>query len=217
MAMKRKTILALYASASLALILALLYTIFAGGPSMDKKAAFGDPARVKLPDDMKAAKAELNKARRAAEKLRPKNLYIVVNTHSNTIVLRNDKLAIFKALCSTGSGGELIDSDTGRRWIFNTPRGVFKIDSKLKDPWWRKPDWAFIEENEEAPKDERERYDPEMMGEYAMGFGSGYFIHGTIYERLLGVSVTHGCVRVGSTDLRNLYEKARIGTPVYIF
>jgi len=217
MAIKRKTVVILVFSILSVVALALLYGITSREPRIDKSAAFGDPARVKLPDDVKEAKAELNKARRAVAKLKPKGNYIVINTHSNMIAFRNEKSTLFKATCSTGSGGELIDSDTGRHWIFNTPRGVFKVNSKLKDPWWRKPDWAFIEENEEAPKDEKLRYDPEMLGEYAMGFGNGYFIHGTIYERLLGVSVTHGCVRVGTEDLRYLYGKAQVGTPVYIF
>ena len=108
-------------------------------------------------------------------------------------------------------------SATGRHWKFNTPHWVFKVDSKLKQPWWRKPDWAYIEEDEAIPKEESERYDPEMMGDFAIGYGDGYFIHGTIYERLLGVSVTHGCVRLGSDDLKFLYDRVKMGTPVYVF
>lgn len=214
---RRKTAIYIALAVVAVIVGALLYGITDKEPGLDRMAAFGDAERVKLPGDIKAAKDELNKARRAVAKLKPKGNYIVVNTHSNTIVFRNDKTALFRAVCSTGSGGELIDSDTGRHWIFNTPRGVFKVNSKLKDPWWRKPDWAYIEEDEKAPKEEKMRYDPEMMGEYAMGFGNGYFIHGTIYERLLGVSVTHGCIRVGTEDLRYLYGKTQVGTSVYIF
>ena len=124
---------------------------------------------------------------------------------------------LLRAVCSTGSGGSLRDRATGRRWVFRTPTGVFHVTGKLEDPWWRKPDWAFIEEDEPVPSDPSQRMDPEMMGEYALSFGDGYFIHGTIYERLLGVSVTHGCVRLGSEDLRKLYRSTPIGTPVYIF
>jgi L,D-transpeptidase YbiS len=50
-----------------------------------------------------------------------------------------------------------------------------------------------------------------------MGFGNGYFIHGTIYERLLGINVTHGCVRVGSEDLKIIFDKTPLGTAVFIF
>lgn len=170
-----------------------------------------------LPQDNKLAQKEIANARLALSKLRPKGQYLVINTHSNILSLRTEDSVIFKGNCSTGSGGELIDSTTGRHWVFDTPRGIFKISSKVAQPWWRKPDWAFIEENEPIPKDESERLDPEMLGEFALGFGDGYFIHGTIYERLLGVSVTHGCVRLGSDDLKFIYDKTPIGTPLYIF
>lgn len=174
-------------------------------------------AKAQLPIDGKAAQKELQRARSELAKLRPKGSYIIIDTHANILSLRKGDSILFQGTCSTGSGGVLVDSTTGQRWVFNTPRGVFKVNSKLVEPWWRKPDWAFIEENEEIPSKESERLDPEMLGEYAMGFGDGYFIHGTIYERLLGVSVTHGCVRLGSEDLKKLYGMVKIGTPVYIF
>ena len=170
-----------------------------------------------LPSDTKQAQAALAKARAELSKLKPAKQYIVIDTNANLIYLRTGDEILFKAVCSTGSGGQLVDSTSNRTWTFNTPRGVFKVNSKLVDPWWRKPDWAFIEEEEAIPKDESERYDPEMLGAFAMGFGNGYFIHGTIYQRLLGVSVTHGCVRVGDEDLKRLYGMVTIGTPVYVF
>jgi len=40
-----------------------------------------------------------------------------------------------------------------------------------------------------------------VLGDYALGFGQGYFIHGTLYTRLLGRNVTHGCIRVADKDL----------------
>ena len=170
-----------------------------------------------LPADTKQAQAALAKARADIAKLKPPKKYIVIDTHANLIYYRTEDDVLFKAVCSTGSGGELVDTTSGRKWVFSTPRGVFKVNSKLVDPWWRKPDWAFIEEEETIPKDESERYDPEMLGQFAMGFGNGYFIHGTIYQRLLGVSVTHGCVRVGDEDLKKLFDMVTIGTPVYVF
>jgi lipoprotein-anchoring transpeptidase ErfK/SrfK len=170
-----------------------------------------------LPADKKLAQKELVKARKDLQALKPKIPYIVIDTHANKLSLRTEDSLIYKATCSTGSGGILVDSLTGRKWMFNTPRGVFKVDNKIKQPWWRKPDWAFIEEGEKPPKNESERLDPEMLGDFALGFGNGYFIHGTVYERLLGVSVTHGCVRLGSEDLKVIYDKVKPGTAVYIF
>ena len=42
-------------------------------------------------------------------------------------------------------------------------------------------------------------------------------IHGTLYTRLLGRNVTHGCIRLGKEDLRAVWAAAPIGTPVYIY
>jgi len=176
-----------------------------------------DSTLARLPSDKTLAQKELQRVQRTLLKLKPSKPYIVIDRNANRVRLRTEDSVLFEAVCSTGSGGELVDTLSGRRWLFMTPAGVFKVNSKLVDPWWRKPDWAFFEENEEIPTDPRERYDPEMLGEFAMGFGNGYFIHGTIYERLLGINVTHGCVRLGSNDLKYIYDRVSIGTPVYIF
>ncbi len=176
-----------------------------------------DTLATELPKDEAKAQKQLLAARKTLEKLTPAKPYIVIDTHANRIYFRTKDKIMLDARCSTGSGGELIDSITGRKWIFNTPHGIFKIRRKVTEPWWRKPDWAFIEEGEEVPKKESERLDPNVMGDYALDFGDGFFIHGTIYERLLGVNVTHGCVRLGSEDLDSLYKQTPIGTYVYIF
>lgn len=194
-----------------------LVVIRSGRTRLERSFTVGDSTLTHLPNDSKLAQRELVKARKALKKVIPAGQYIVIDTHANKFSLRTADSTLFKATCSTGSGGELIDSLTGQKWIFNTPRGVFKVNSKIKQPWWRKPDWAFIEEGEQPPKSESERLDPEMLGDFALGFGNGYFIHGTVYERLLGVSVTHGCVRLGSEDLKLVYDRINTGTPVYIF
>ncbi|SYZ74818.1 conserved hypothetical protein [Candidatus Zixiibacteriota bacterium] len=194
-----------------------LLTLTPGDAGEADSPVYADSISAVLPKDAKAAKKALVSARANMTKLRPRKPYLVIDTHANKIFLRTEDSVLIEATCSTGSGGEYIDSTTGRKWIFNTPRGIFKISNKIPHPWWRKPDWAFLEEGETIPKDEGERLDPNMMGDYAMGFGDGYFVHGTIYERLLGINVTHGCVRVGSDDLEKIYNKTPIGTALYIF
>jgi len=191
--------------------------ITGGEASLNHIALSDDSLSVRLPEDDKQAKRELEKARQTLTKIKPSAPYIVIDTHANILTFRTENSIFLKATCSTGSGGELTDSNTGRRWIFTTPRGAFRVTTKLVEPWWRKPDWAFIEENESIPRDPNKRLDPEMLGEYALGFGDDYFIHGTLYERLLGVNVTHGCVRLGSDDLEKLYKAVEIGTLIYIF
>jgi L,D-transpeptidase YbiS len=189
----------------------------AAAPGCRDRESSGDPVSAGAPSDVKQLKKEMTAMRASLAKMAPAKAYIVVDTHSNRIYLRTADKIMLDAKCSTGSGGEYVDEASGRHWIFETPHGIFKINSKIKSPWWRKPDWAFLEEGETIPKDEKERYDPEMMGDYAMGFGNGYFIHGTIYERLLGINVTHGCVRVGSEDLKVIFDAVPNGTAVFIF
>jgi L,D-transpeptidase YbiS len=148
----------------------------------------------------------------------PLGTYIVVDRSNNRVYLRRQTRLLMTATASTGSGFILREGNGRRRtWVFDTPQGVFKVVAKLEDPVWKKPDWAFIEEGKPIPLDPAERLDYSTLGEYALYFGDGYMIHGTLYERLLGRSVTHGCIRLGRDDLRRLYRAAQLGTPIYVY
>lgn len=147
----------------------------------------------------------------------PAGVHIVVDTLANRLYLRKGDQVLREAVCSTGTGGVLTDPATGRRWVFDTPRGTHQVIAKKKDPVWNKPDWAFIEEGQPIPKDAKERLDDFSLGDYALYLGDGYLIHGTLYQRLLGRSVTHGCVRLGDADLEAVYKAAPVGTRVYIY
>ncbi len=129
---------------------------------------------------------------------------------------RRDKI-LLEAICSTGSGTLLKDPDTQREWLFETPRGRFRVIRKAEDPVWTKPDWAFVEEGKPVPGKWSERRDPNTLGDYALYLGDGYMIHGTLYQRYLGRSVTHGCVRLGDDDLERVYRMTPVGAPVFIF
>ena len=98
----------------------------------------------------------------------------------------------------------------------NTIRGEFAVQRKIVNPVWTKPDWAFIEDGEPIPRKFADRLDPDVLGDYAMAIGDGYLIHGSLYKRTLGMSVTHGCIRVGDEDLEAIYKAAQLGTKVYI-
>lgn len=167
--------------------------------------------------DLKDIERKNNILRRKIERLSPTNSYIVIDTANNILYLKKGSNIILQALISCGSGNILEEPNKKRKWIFDTPRGEFVVRSKIKDPTWIKPDWAFIEEAEAIPKDIKDRIEEGVLGDYALGFGDGYFIHGTLYARLLGRNVTHGCIRVGDEDLRALFKTTSIGTRIYIF
>jgi L,D-transpeptidase YbiS len=170
-------------------------------------------------DDKTFQKLEKENTRlvKQIKKLAPKGIYIVVDTAKNTIYLKKEDKTIRQAVISTGSGNVLVEPGGKRTWVFDTPRGEFTVKYKLKEPTWIKPDWAYIEEGEDIPKKFSQRAEADVLGEYALGFGNGYFIHGTLYTRLLGRNVTHGCVRLGDEDLIAINKASAIGTKIYIF
>lgn len=155
--------------------------------------------------------------KRRIERLSPRDVYIVIDTARNLLFLKKGDKILLEAVISSGSGNILRDPNDDRQWIFDTPRGEFEVRRKIEDPAWIKPDWAFIEEGERIPGDWRERIEEGVLGDYAMAFGNGYFIHGTLYTRLLGRNVTHGCIRVGDKDLEAIYRLSRTGTKIFIF
>lgn len=150
--------------------------------------------------------------------LMPTQPYILVDTARNHLYIKRGDQVMLDAVASTGSG-TILDKpgDSKGQWIFDTPRGEFTVQSRLTNPVWVKPDWAFIEEGLEVPKSQVDRLESGVLGEYALGFGKGYFIHGTLYTRLLGKNVTHGCIRLNDDDLKSVYRLAKVGTPIMIF
>ncbi len=182
-------------------------------------------ASIEIPTDPKALKQVESRLKQRQKQLAagldrriPKGVYIVIDQTQNEIFLRENDSVLREAKCSAGSGMVLQETGgKGRKWVFDTPRGAFKVLSKMEDPVWKKPDWAFIEEGKPIPKNDADRFDPGALGEFALYFGNGYMIHGTLYERYLGRGVSHGCIRVGRDDLREVYRAVNLGTPIYIY
>jgi L,D-transpeptidase ErfK/SrfK len=204
--------------------LLLLLVLFLAGTGWDFRSVPVAAADVVVSPDPKPASREaarlLAERQRLATALRrnvPHGTYIVIDqTHNRLRLMRGDE-TVLEAPCSAGSGLVLKEGSGGRVWVFDTPRGRFEVLSKLEKPVWRKPDWAFVEEGEPIPKNPGDRLEYGSLGEYALYFGNGYMIHGTLYERLLGRPVSHGCVRLGKEPLREVFRQAPVGTPVYIY
>jgi L,D-transpeptidase ErfK/SrfK len=177
------------------------------------------PSSASVPDPQ--ASGHENEALRRLERslrlLIPARNYIVVDTSQNQLYVRKGDEVLYQATCSTGSGLLLRDPEDGRQWIFDTPRGYFRVFRKAVNPIWTKPDWAFIEEGKPVPRSLAERRDEDTLGDYALYFGNGYMIHGTLYQRYLGKSITHGCIRLGDEDLERVFHLCPVGTPIYIY
>jgi len=149
--------------------------------------------------------------------LMPEKPYILINATENRFVLRNSKDTIRTGVCSTGKD-EILIYPNGTRKPFKTPKGLFTVQLKRKDPVWTKPDWAFIEEGKKPPSARSaERYDDSTLGAYALSIGDGYMLHGTLYQRFLGLPVTHGCVRFGDANLEAIFNNLDKGAKVFIY
>jgi L,D-transpeptidase ErfK/SrfK len=147
----------------------------------------------------------------------PKNHYLIINSTENTFFLYKGTELVREGKCSTGSYLQL-EKGEKQKWLFKTPKGEFKIRNKRTDPVWKKPDWAFVEEGLPVPSaNHPSRFEYGVLGDYALSLGDGYLIHGTLYQRYLGLPVTHGCVRLSDPDLEAVYKALPMGAKVYIF
>jgi L,D-transpeptidase YbiS len=208
-----KRIIAALGTASVALL--LLLVLARSVPSTD---VLDVPAVEPNQATLHALQSRYRSLSKQLMQLMPGQPYIVVDTARNHLYIKRRDQVMLDALASTGSGTILDKPGEAKgQWIFDTPRGEFMVQTKLVNPVWVKPDWAFVEEGLAIPKSAADRMEPGVLGEYALGFGKGYFIHGTLYPRLLGKNVTHGCIRLNDDDLKSVYRLARVGTPIMIF
>jgi L,D-transpeptidase ErfK/SrfK len=141
---------------------------------------------------------------------------VTVDVSTNTVYLFRDGQLLRKSAAATGSGKTLEIGDDV--WEFHTPRGRMKVVGKIKDPVWRKPDWAFIEAGERVPPpDSPKRLVRGHLGKYALNLGEGILIHGTDDADSIGKYVSHGCIRVPEEMLETLWKNVPVGTEVYVF
>ena len=95
---------------------------------------------------------------------------------------------------------------------WETPVGVYRIESKRENPTW------YI------PPSLQAKYGATMMppgpdnplGKFMMKFAPMYGIHGTHIPWGVGMMVSHGCIRTYPEHIAVLYPQVSIGTPVEI-
>ncbi len=93
---------------------------------------------------------------------------------------------------------------------WETPKGDFEVIQMLKNPSWEHP-WngTIIPPGPENPLGDR------WIGFWTDGVNFIGF-HGTPAEQLVGQAVSHGCIRMLNDDVRNLFTKVAVGTPVTV-
>jgi lipoprotein-anchoring transpeptidase ErfK/SrfK len=55
------------------------------------------------------------------------------------------------------------------------------------------------------------------LGHFRLKLGDGYQIHGTPYQKSIGTSASHGCVRMTDEDIEWMYKNVPVGTKVYLY
>jgi lipoprotein-anchoring transpeptidase ErfK/SrfK len=97
--------------------------------------------------------------------------------------------------------------------IYPTPKGVWHIVVKWKNPTWYPPvqdDWA--KGLKPVPPGPNNPLGTRWMGLDAPGVG----IHGTDEPTSIGYSASHGCIRMQVPDAEWLFDHVDVGTTVYI-
>jgi hypothetical protein len=95
---------------------------------------------------------------------------------------------------------------------YPTPTGNFRIVTKQRNPWWYPPaaDWA--KGAKPVPPGPGNPLGTRWMGLNVGAVG----IHGTPDAASIGYSASHGCIRMRISDAEWLFERVRVGTPVFI-
>jgi L,D-transpeptidase ErfK/SrfK len=102
---------------------------------------------------------------------------------------------------------------------WRTPLGVTDVIAKIRNPAWYPP--------ESIRKEHAENGDPlpkvvaagpdNPLGDFALRLAAGhgeYMIHGTNNPTAVGMSVTHGCIRMYPEDVAALFAIVPVGTQV---
>jgi lipoprotein-anchoring transpeptidase ErfK/SrfK len=95
---------------------------------------------------------------------------------------------------------------------YPTPLGSFTIRTKTRNPWWYPPNRDWAAGASPIPPGPGNPLGTRWMGLSIGGVG----IHGTYNSGSVGTAASHGCIRMHIGSAEWLFERVRIGTPVFI-
>lgn len=95
---------------------------------------------------------------------------------------------------------------------YPTPLGNFTIATKQLNPWWNPPDSDWAAGASPIPPGPGNPLGTRWMGLSEPLVG----IHGTPDAASIGYSASHGCIRMRIPEAEWLFERVKVGTPVYI-
>ena len=129
---------------------------------------------------------------------------IVVKTHERRLYYVLDGNRALRFPVGVGKAGMTLD------------RRARASKANIVRPAWSPPE-MIRRENPRLPKVIPGGAANNPMGEAALTLRGGeYAIHGTNRPDLIGGFVSHGCIRMYNSDIRELYRLVDIGTPVIV-
>jgi hypothetical protein len=126
-----------------------------------------------------------------------------------TVDRASKKLRLFKRLKLRKTYGIAIGAAG-----FDTPRGLFAIQSKQVNPAWHVPnsDWAGGLQGQTIPGGAPNN----PLKARWLGVNGSVGIHGTSEEWSIGTRASHGCIRMRVRDVKDLYPRVPMRAPVLI-
>ncbi|MGP8034418.1 MAG: L,D-transpeptidase family protein [Steroidobacteraceae bacterium] len=104
---------------------------------------------------------------------------------------------------------------------WRTPLGETRVIAKIRHPAWYPPE--SIRKEHAANDDPLPKVVPagpdNPLGDFALRLAAGngeYMIHGTNNPTAVGMSVTHGCIRMYPEDVAALFPLVSVGTRVWL-
>lgn len=98
-----------------------------------------------------------------------------------------------------------------------TPAGTYNIQNKAVDPAWTKPNSSWVPEAERGEVVPGGTAANPLKARW-LGIFNGAGIHGIDPSEYgsIGQAASHGCVRMRIPDVKELYDRVDVGTPIYI-
>jgi lipoprotein-anchoring transpeptidase ErfK/SrfK len=95
---------------------------------------------------------------------------------------------------------------------YPTPLGRYRVIVKERNPQWDPPSSPWAEGLGPIPPGPGNPLGTRWIGTSAPAIG----IHGTPQPWTVGTAASHGCIRMYMSDVEWLFERIRVGTPVFI-
>lgn len=157
---------------------------------------------------------EINGRAQFLQSLKSADFFLSVDTQEKKLRFYYGDTVLREADLTVGSNAEIKAPD-GRSWTFVPVKGSFKIESKVVDYPWQIPEWVYVMDKQPVPESRPTLEDG--LGKYVIFVGNGYAIHSPPSDKSPLKGAKPGSFMVSDDDLRAIWPRIHIGTPVYIF